>query len=262
MPASPAAPAPDGSTCIASLRSQSWDGEVEVLTAGTPAAAAAALIQARGSIIAITDWRCSCPPGWLAALAAAHQSGDGAVIGGAVLNAGPDTVAGWAAYLADYGPFAPPFPAGPPTLLAGNHVSYPRQLVQDNISALQRGYRKTFFHQHLEQQGTSFRLDPNLEIECWQTDGARDFARRYRHEAQAFARQRAAGISFGERWLRVAATPVLAGLLLARRVSAVWPKPHYRARLWRTLPLLAWFCWCWAAGEAEGWLRGPFRAEH
>src|SRR5260370_7173858 len=69
----------------------------------------AALRQARGQIIAVTDAYCRFPPEWMARLRQAHET-EYPVIGGAVENRNSDGLLNWPSFFPHYVPFIPPPP--------------------------------------------------------------------------------------------------------------------------------------------------------
>jgi Glycosyl transferase family 2 len=232
--------------------------EVRFVASGEPLPKAMllqrAIDQATGEIIVVTEPDCWFPPDWAGRLRQAHDSGF-AVIGGAVEYGGAGTIAGWACFLADYGPFLRPAfrqVSGP---LAGNHISYKRSALSQAVCP-QRGYVKTFLLWDLERQGVACLFDPELVIFCAPHSRPWQFARRYYANAREFAAARAADFSGASRISHIATTPALPLLLLFRRVRAIWPKRKHRKRLLQSLPLIAGFVLCWSAGELAGYLRG------
>ena len=145
--------------CLSSLRGQSSAVQVEVITAdsstdgteqliqskfpevklvhfdrptGIPELIREAMRRACGAVIVLTDPYCVFPSDWLEKLHGAHTS-DFAVIGGAVENGRADGVVNWACYFADYGPFMLPLHRQETHLLAGNHVSYKREVLDSAL---------------------------------------------------------------------------------------------------------------------------------
>jgi glycosyltransferase involved in cell wall biosynthesis len=268
-------------TCLQSLERQNLRRSIEIIVAGgpvetarsaaarypavrflpfgerlgTPQLTKRALEQARGPVVVVTDPHCVFPPDWLEKLCRAHES-EFAVIGGTVDYGGPDTLVGWTCYLADYGAFMPPERRRVTSLLAGNHVSYKRSVVQNSLGSMQEGYWKFFFHGDLERQGIGFLLDPELVVYCVQSETCWRFAGRYYLNALQFAAMRAQRMSLPARLLHLMTAPALPPLLLYRRLRAVWKKKRNRARILLAIPLLAVFVTSWSAGELAGYLLG------
>jgi hypothetical protein len=213
------------------------------------------LEQARGIIVVVTGAHCVFPPDWLEKLRGSHDS-DFGVIGGAVEHGGPQTLAGWACYFADYGPFMLPAQRRTTPLLAGNHISYKRSVLEQSADSLREGYWKVFLLWDLDRRGVRFLFDPDLVIWCTQEVTAWNFARRYYRNAFQFAAMRSRRLSPAARLGHMVTAPALPPLLLYRRLSAVWGKRKNRGRLVLAIPWLALFVTLWSAGELVGYLLG------
>ena len=213
-----------------------------------------ALTEARGEVVAVTEASCWFPPGWVETLYRAHGS-EFDVIGGAVEYGGEDSPAGWACFLADYGPFLKPEPRRLSGPLAGNHISYKRRALDEASDSWRHGYVKPFLLWEMERRGMRFLFDPALVVFCAPENRPRPFARSYYENAREFASRRAESFSATRRVTHIAGTPLLPFLLLLRRARAVWGKREQRGRLLRAIPLLAMFVVCWSAGELMGYLQ-------
>src|SRR5216683_3134360 len=216
-----------------------------------------ALRQARGQIIAVTDAYCWFPPHWLANLQRAHEM-DYAVIGGAVENGNSDGLLNWACFFADYGAFMLPAPRRVTSVLAGNHVTYKKWLIELKFDSMREGFWKVFFHQDLQCDGVRFLFDPSLVVYFTRHDTFLNFCRRYFRNARIFAALRCKRISSASRFLRLITTPALPAVLFCRRLIGLRTKGH-RVRFLASLPLLALFVTVWAVGEFAGYLLGPGR---
>jgi glycosyltransferase involved in cell wall biosynthesis len=278
-------PIADLASCLDSLMQPAFRGEIEIIVADCTTTVAHRLVaanypsikllhrtgrltipdlikqafeQAAGEILALADSHCVFPPDWLEMLRIAHNS-DFGVVGGAVEHNGPETLAGWATYFADYGPFMLPEPRRETSLMAGNHVSYKRSLIETSAESMQDGYWKVFLHWDLEQRGIRFLFDPKLVLTRRQPETFLNFARRYFRNGFDFAAKRAERMSVPARLARLMTAPALPPLLFYRRFIVVWRKNTRRTRLLASTPLLAVFVTCWSAGELIGYLRGRAR---
>lgn len=213
------------------------------------------LRQACGQIIAVTDTYCRFPPDWLARLYKAHEA-DYPVIGGAVENGNPDGLLNWACFYADYVSFVLPARRAATPLLAGNHVSYKKWVIEHQLNSMGDGFFKVFFHWDLERLGVRFLFDPELVVHYTRRSAFRDFLRRYYRNGTFFALFRCKRISPANRFLRLLASPVLPLILLYHRARAVAGKKGHRVRFLLSVPLLAIFVTAWAAGEFMGYLSG------
>jgi hypothetical protein len=212
-----------------------------------------ALADARGDIVAVTNPHCVFPPDWLEKLRQSHAS-DFAVIGGAVEHGGPDTLSAWACYLADYGAFAPAARRRVTPVLAGNHISYKRAILEEFADSLRDGYWKVFLLQTITNRGVRFLFEPNLVIGCIQDSSFRDFGREYYRNASRFAAARAKEFSPAARLAHIIMAPALPLVLLYRRVSAIRKSGVKLSRLLTAFPLLVILMLYWAAGEFAGYL--------
>ena len=275
-------PGPQLYPCLDSLRDQdhsvageiivadaSTDGSEQIIRArypdvrvlhfdpsiGPPQLIREALRQARGQIIAVTDAHCRFPPEWMARLRQAHES-DFPVIGGAVENRDTSGLVSWACFFADYGAFMLPAPRRVTSVLAGNHVTYKRWLIELKFASIGEGFWKVFFHQDLQREGVRFLFDPSLVVYCNRRDTLLNFSRRYFRSARLFAALRCKRITLASRFLRLVATPALPAVLLYRRLMSLRTKGH-RVQFLLAIPFLALFVTVWAVGEFVGYLRGP-----
>jgi glycosyltransferase involved in cell wall biosynthesis len=235
--------------------------EVRVLhfapSMGTPQLIREALRQARGQVIAVTDASCRFPPEWMVRLRQAHET-DYPVIGGAVENCDSGGLLSWACFFADYGAFALPASRRVASVLAGNHVTYKKWLIELKFDSMRDGFWKVFFHQDLQDEGVRFLFDPSLVVYCACRDTILNFSRRYFHNARLFAALRCKRISPASRFIRLVATPALPAVLFYRRLIGLRAKGH-RMRFLLSLPLLALFVTVWSVGEFAGYLLGPGR---
>jgi Glycosyl transferase family 2 len=214
-----------------------------------------ALGEARGGIVAVTNSHCMFPPDWLEKMRRAHDS-EFAVIGGVVGHGGPDTLAAWACYLADYGAFAPGSPRRVTSILAGNHISYKSRILQESTDALRDGYWKVFLLQDLDRRAIPCLFEPALVVSCVQTASFPEFARSYYRNACRFAALRARGFSFGARLVHIVTAPALPAVLLYRRIRSASGKAIGFGRLLAVIPLLGILTLYWSAGELTGYAAG------
>jgi glycosyltransferase involved in cell wall biosynthesis len=214
------------------------------------------LRQACGRIIAVTDTYCRFPPDWLAKVCKAHEA-DYSVIGGAVENGNPSGILSWACFYADYVAFVLPAQREVTPLLAGNHVSYKKWVIERQLNSMNDGFLKVFFHWDLERLGMKFLLEPELVVHYTRRNTFGGFLHRYYRNAYQFAALRCKRLSSVSRFLRLMGSPTLPLILLYQRLRVGLRKKGHRARLLLSVPLLATFVAAWAAGEFMGYLCGP-----
>ncbi len=225
---------------------------------GLPELLKKGLEHAQGRIVAVTEPHCVFPRDWAEKLRRAHGS-EFAVIGGAVENGRPDGLLSWACFFADYGAFMLPAERKVTRLLAGNHVSYKRDLLEGSLASMDDGFWKVFFHWDLERRGVHFLFDPELVAYYSRPDSVASFARRYFQHAWFFAALRSKRMPRTERLLRALTSPALPFLLLYQRVAAALGKKRNRGKVLMSIPLLGVFVLAWSAGELTGYLLGPAR---
>ncbi len=215
-----------------------------------------ALEQARGRIVAVTEPHCTFAADWLEKLRQAHDS-EFTVIGGAVENGCPDGLPSWACYFADYGPFMLPSRKKVTSLLAGNHVSYKRNVLEKALPSMRDGFWKVFFHLDLAERDVRFLFDPGLVAYYARPESFRSFLRRYYRRGREFAAFRVKRISGVARFFRLVTAPALPFFLLYQRLRGAWGKGRHTGKLLLSAPLLALLMAAWAAGEFTGSLQDP-----
>jgi glycosyl transferase family 2 len=236
--------------CLDSLALQTLHDAEIIIADDNPQSLKLAIEQTRAPIVAVTNTHCIFPPDWLEKLCRAHDS-EFAVIGGAVRHGGPKTLAAWACYLADYGAFQPSKPRHIAPVLAGNHISFKRPI----LDCLDDGYWKVFLLQDLSRRGVRLLFEPDLVVSAIQDAGFTNFARSYFRNARSFAAERSLRLSLSARLAHLAGVPLLPALLLYRRIHAVRVKDLSSGRLLATIPLLTLLILYWSAGELVGYLK-------
>ena len=220
---------------------------------GLPELIREAMRRAQGRVVAVTEPYCLFPRDWMSKLLQAHES-DFAVIGGAVENGRPNGLVNWACYFSDYGAFMLPAQRQATDVLAGNHVSYKRGVIEEARDSIKDGYYKTFFHWDLERRGVSFLFNPALVLYYARSNTFGKFCRRYFQHGWFFAALRSRRMSAAARFLRLVTIPALPPLLLYRRLQAAFGKKRNRAKLLLSIPLLLVFVTVWTGGEWMGYL--------
>jgi glycosyltransferase involved in cell wall biosynthesis len=165
---------------------------------GLPELLRAALQEARGRIVVVTEPYCIFPLDWMEKLRQAH-AGEFAVIGGAVEKGTENGLVNWACYFADYGAFMLPAPRQATPLLAGNHVSYKRDVLASHLNAMTDGFWKVFYHWDLRQKGIQFLFDPALVAYYRRRHTVAGFISGYFRHGWFFAALRTKRFSMGSR---------------------------------------------------------------
>jgi hypothetical protein len=238
------------------------DGIVRVRlpkTATLPRLLGAALEQARGEIIAITDTHCEIDDGWVQALLRAHESAH-SVIGGAVEPGALRRLVDWAAYLAEYGQFMLPLTEGIGDELPGNNISMKRWALEHGREFVQGEFWKTHWCRQLQAEGLQLQQTPGILVCYGCAYTLFGFLTRRFHHGRCFAGMRLRRLRGLRRAAYLAGSPALPMLLLFRMLRAVLAKRRRIDKLVLSLPIIVLGMFSWAAGELIGYLSGPGRS--
>src|SRR5258708_24698864 len=123
-------------------------------------------------------------------------------------------------------------------LLAGNHVSYKKWLLDQKLGSMDDGFWKVFFHRDLEREGIQFLFDPSLVVYYTRRNTLVSFLTRYYRNARLFSAFRCKRISPPSRLRPVMASPALPPLLLYQRLRVGLTKKAHHLRSLLSLPLL------------------------
>jgi len=224
-----------------------------------PEMRAAALGEARGRYIIVTEDHCVPVPSWLRTFYEGFtRHPDAAAIAGCVENGVTDTALDWATYLCEYAGYAPPVAEGDNENLAGMNIAYRREAL-DSVpqGSLTKGFWETTVHPILSAQGKKLVSTNAIRIQHCKKFSFGLFASQRLAYSRYFA-----GIRFGpdqhlRRWFAAAASPALPALLVWRLARAMRDKPAIAGPALRALPFLLAFFVVWAVGEAIGYVAGP-----
>lgn len=224
--------------------------------ASLPQLLGAALARARGEIIAITDATCAVDEHWVPAILAAHAAPH-PVIGGVVEPDGLRSLVDWAAYFYDYGRFMAPMAARAARLVPGINISLKRSALTTGRRFVEGEFWKGQWCQHLQAEGISLYLNPEIVVRYRKSFTFRSFLCRWFHHGQCFAGMRLTQLSALERGVYFLGSPLLPLVFCWRFLRDVLPKRRYRRQLVRCFPLIVLAMVSWALGEWVGYLCGP-----
>ncbi|MHC4513511.1 MAG: glycosyltransferase family 2 protein [Planctomycetota bacterium] len=237
-----------------------WVRHLSLPPGPMPVLKGAAIQAAQGEVVAILDPLDAADPDWIRRILEALAGPESvAGIGGTVLPDGDRTGANQAAYLFEYGQFAPPLRAGPTTGdLPGNNVAYRRKALVDWCGDLiPNGFWKPFFHDRIRRRGGELHLCPGMRVHHRTRHRFWPFARRCWNYGRCFGAMRLEKTSLGRRVLFIVCGPVVPLLLCLRHVVRALQHPYNRKLLPRAfLPLLG-VCMAWGLGECLGYWLGP-----
>jgi len=227
-----------------------------------PTGKAAAIRATRGEIIAILDPTDLAEPGWIREIIEGMASEQVTAVGGTVLPGDDESAGNVAAYLFEYGAFAPPCASGPTDGdLPGNNVAYRRSfLVEGAADLLEAGFFKPFFHKRIRERGGTLHTRSGMRVRHATRHRLGSFGQRCFHHGRCFGAMRRRAATSARRALYLSFAPVVPGLLAWRHVLRAVRHPMTRRLLPRALLALVTICACWGVGEWLGTWFGAGRS--
>jgi len=222
-----------------------------------PKLRAAALAQAKGRIIAITEDHCIPPVDWYKSLIRAHEKNPALAIGGAVDNGATQRIIDWAVFFCEYSNFISPVTDGVVHDLPGPNVSYKREAITDLKDTIQEEYWETFVHCQLEAEGKQLWSDPTVKVIHKKHFKFTDFLAERFHYSRAFAGTRNESVTGPKRLFYLMCSPLLPPMLLLRISRRVLTKKQHLWQFALSLPYILIFMIAWAIGECVGYAIGP-----
>ena len=187
--------------------------------AGSGEARAAAVREARASVIAFGEDHCFPQDGWASALVDAHPEPHAAV-GPAVHNANPSTQVSWADLLMGYGPWLAPTTSGPRDHLPGHNTSYKRApllaLGADLPSLMEA---ETPLQWRLRADGHTLFLDARARVAHTNFEAMTTWLFVSYHAGRVFAATRAMSWPWWRRAAFAAASPLIPLVRLGRHMA-------------------------------------------
>mgnify|MGYP001818136537 CR=1 FL=1 len=191
---------------------------------------------------------------WLASLAAATESGAD-VIGGAIGNL-RRRPADHAAYLTDYGAYAPSrAPDIGTSTQTGSNVAYSPSIAGRVAEWCRDGAWEHIVHDRLLSEGARLDFAPSVQVDHNKSYDFKSLMRTRFEQGREYARDHMAENGSGGRWIRILATPIMPFLQtarLARTASGTGTGDFLRA-----LPHSFLLYASWTAGETLGFLKKP-----
>lgn len=222
-----------------------------------PKLRAAALAQARGNIIAITEDHCIPPSDWYQSVLRAHASNTAPAIGGAVDNGATKRIVDWAVFFCEYSNFISPVANGIVHDLPGPNVSYKREELEKLRDMIKEEYWETFVHGQLEAEGKNLWSDPSVQMIHKKHFKFNDFLAERFHYSRAFAGTRNESMSMSKRLIYLVCSPLLPPVLLLRIFRRVMSKRQHLVQFACSIPYILIFMVAWAVGECVGYASGP-----
>lgn len=232
-------------------------------TTSEGAAKAAGVAAAQAPLVAFAEDHCYPAPEWAEVLIRAHQEGEYAAVGPAVLNANPHSRVGRGGFLLFYSPFMAPV-RGEAQEVPGNQSCYRRDVLieyGDRLAELLEC--ETLLHWDLRARGFRMRMEPAARVYHLNYSRLRPLLHEAHWLSRSFAAQRASGWAPAKRLVYTLGSPLLPGLRLRGILANARRASLGAGELWRALPWLGLALCASAAGEMLGYaLGGRGAAQH
>lgn len=222
-----------------------------------PKLRAAAIAEAHGKIVAITEDHCIPPPEWYQQVLNAHAHNPAPAIGGAVDNGAIDRIVDWAVFFCEYSNFISPVDEGVVHDLPGPNVSYKREALEPLRDLIKDEYWETFVHGELESKGSKLWSDPSVKVIHKKHFRFQDFLAERFHYSRAFAGTRNESMSVAKRIVYFFASALLPPILLLRISKRVFKHKEHVPKFAVCMPYILIFMIAWAVGESIGYASGP-----
>ena len=212
-----------------------------------------------GDIVAFLDSDCRAAPDWLRHTIAGHQAGY-EVVGGAVENGNPQSLVGWAGYMAEFREFLPHGLRRQVAHIPTCNISYRRQVFEryGGFSSEHYPQEDLVYNLNLKRNGVPILFDPAIRVAHTNRSQMGDYFRHQRRigriTAQVLKLADLPGAFFVRRpWLAPLFIPFLPFIKFTRtcaRFLRINPRPLLRRPL--VFPLFFMGLLYWLVGFVEG----------
>ena len=209
--------------------------------------------EAEGDVVAITTTHFVPAADWIAQIRAAHQRHSSPAIGGRVEPTRGGGAVDWATFFLRYGKFVGWRTEGPAPDLAGDNASYKREDLVRHRAELDGGFWEPEFHRLVIREGADLIFVPAIRVTQHTSFGIARFCWQRYHHGRQFGGARARRWSAFQRALRLAASPLIPVVVLAKVVRQALHERRYFGALCCAFPVLACFVAAWSAGEVRGY---------
>lgn len=220
-----------------------------------PRLRAMAFAAARAPVVGVIEDHVLVPPDWSRRMLEAHRDGAQAV-GGAVTNAATERFVDVAAFLCEYGHCLVPPPAGPASWLAGNNVTYRRELLERFGPVIAREAWENALHDALRDGGVPLVSRPEIVVGHKKHFTITEYAGQRFLYSRSYAGARVRDAGPARRAAYGLAAFLLPPILLRRIVGNIRRSGRPTRELLGALPLLGFWVLAWAAGEVAGYWFG------
>ncbi len=213
----------------------------------------AAVHQARGDIIAITEDHCIPNPNWCNQIITAHQR-PVAAVGGSVEKKHPDTLLNWAVYFADYLRYMNPIGEGATNSLTDLNVSYKRAHLEKIAEIWQVEFHENQVNEALQKD--MLWLLPEMMVSQQREFSLRQaLIDRYAF-GRLFASTRLENTPASRRLIFSAFAVLVPFLQVIRTTRLIIQKKRFLGKYCIAFPFLFLLCTFWGIGEFLGYLTG------
>jgi hypothetical protein len=221
-----------------------------------PAMRTLGIATSRGEIVALIEDDCVVERGWCDGMVAAHR-GQEVAIGGAVEPCPYLRALDWAVYFCEYGRFMRPLPRDAKGALAGNNVSYKREVLVRFADAWKHGFYDALLHWRWRDLGLPMRAEETLVVRNVNSWTVKDVTNVPFHHGRTFAAQRCAHRATLARLVFAVLALFLPLLQVVRIIERAISRKRLVGRVLRALPWILVFTASWSFGESLGYLTGP-----
>lgn len=213
---------------------------------------------AQGEIIAFIDADCRAGQNWANQILKAHQSSHLA-IGGAIGNANPQSVIGWASYFCEFSQWMPGFPSRNTADIAAANMSYKRRAFEEYGLFIEGTYSSdTEFHWRLGRNKYCLQFFPSILVFHHNIDRLRRLLRHEFEHGRSFAKVRMKAQNFSElrRFVYAAFSFLIPFWLILKIGLRNLRNRTYLFHFLKALPLLTLGVISWSLGEYTGYVKG------
>jgi glycosyltransferase involved in cell wall biosynthesis len=213
---------------------------------------------AEGKVIAFLDADSRADQNWVVEILKAHRS-PSLAIGGAIANANPQSMIGWASYLCEFSQWMPGFPLRNMADIAGANMSYKKKAFEEYGLFIEGTYSSdTEFHWRLGGNKTCLQFVPSILVFHHNIDRLGRFLMHEFEHGRSFAKVRMKSQDFSE-WRRLfygTFSFLIPGWLLLKIGLRNLRNRIYLFHFLKALPLLILGLISWSLGEYAGYVKG------
>jgi hypothetical protein len=210
---------------------------------------------ARGTLIATTTSHFVAAPNWSGEIRRGFTRSDADGIGGPIDPPARGGMGVWATFFLRYSVLFEYAAVISLPDLAADNAAYRADALARHNDMIEHGFWEPEFHRRLIAEGRKLYFLPSMRLRMHSSWGLRRFCAQRLHHGRQYGRDRLAGKSRGEFLWRVAAAPLIPGVVLAKCVRRLRHRPELTPAFVWALPPLLLFIAAWATGETWGYFQ-------